>query len=143
MNNDPIYELELLGVFDARIPFKERIVLKATVRVDISSFAVAAGYRTSSQTAIPMRDHFMWLGNQILEAGDWLFLYTSTGNGSVNPIPNSNNKLYIGHWQREHTVFNSPLIVPLLFRLGGLIIEAAPNHLPDNSPLEQKTLPSR
>lgn len=140
MNSDLLFELELLGVFDRRTPFKERVVLKAAVRVDVSSLAIAAGYRTSPQTAIPMRDHFMWLGNVILEAGDWLFIYTGTGEGKVAPIPNSTNKMYIGHWQKEHTIFNSPQIVPLLFRLGDLVIEASSNHLPDNTPLEQKAL---
>jgi len=119
-----INEIRLLGVFDAGIPGKERVVLKVEADIDIGWYAIILSSKTASTGhAIPIRDSMYWVGSGIVSANDWIFLFTGSGTKSTVPAADGKAKLFLEYWGRPQTIFHDPRIIPVLWRLSGIVVE--------------------
>lgn len=123
-----IEELTIFGVYDAGVPNMERVVILANAATDTTPFGLMIGMRGPGGTVIPLRDNMLWFGVSTLNAGDWLFVYTGSGQPRSADIPGSQQKVYSVHWGKPVTAFNSPELVPVLFRLDGIQV---PKTLPE------------
>ncbi|WP_313418225.1 hypothetical protein [Stenotrophomonas sp.] len=111
-------EITIVGVYDAGVPNLERIVLRANVNVSLSSFCVIAAVKAQlGMTNIPLRDHFFWLGNVTLKAGDWIFVYTAPGSAQLNPLPNAPESLLSLYWGKPQTIFQDRNLTPGLIKV--------------------------
>ena len=122
-----IPELTLLGAYEHGVPNKERVVLRAEVPVDLGFFAVVLGLRNPSPEgallATPLVDSMYWLGSTLIQAGDWVFLFTGPGTPTVTRSNDNRCNLHITFWNRPKTVFHDKRVIPLLWRLNGINIE--------------------
>jgi hypothetical protein len=118
-----ITELNLVTVLHRGVPNKECVAIKVTQTVDVADIGLFVGMRTPEGGVIPYRDHFLWLGNAVLEAGDWMFVYTGGGKPSSTKSNDDLNNLYSVYWGRPKTVFADARVVPVLFRLNAMTVE--------------------
>lgn len=127
----PIYELQVLGVFDPGIPNRERIVLRPTQRVDLSAFGLIIGL-PSGNDLVPLDDNFFWFGPRIVEPPSWIFLYTSPGEDQDTTLVQTGERSLILHWKRAVTVFRADAQSPrpAIIRMGGFA--GIPIHPPMN-----------
>jgi hypothetical protein len=121
-----ITELALMGVYDRGIPNQERIVLLARQQLNVGQYGIMLGIRMSSalpsKMAQPVRDNLFWFGDGILNAGDWIFLYTGPGQARAGIVPNTIQRMYTMHWGRKETILHHPDLVPILFRMDAVIV---------------------
>jgi len=115
-----ISELTVWGVFDAGMPNLERIVIQANEIVDLANYGLMLGVRGQGGSALPVRDNLLWFGHARLNPGDWVFVYTAAGDARVHEVPNNSELMYSLHWGKKVTIFNSPELVPMLFRMDGV-----------------------
>jgi hypothetical protein len=126
-----IPELRLVGVFDAGVPRRERIVLKVEQKLDIGWYAIVLAIRAQpAGMAQPLRDSVCWIGSGTVEPNDWFFIYTGAGSQMTIPADSDHGKLFFEFWGRKETVFHDSQIVPMLWRLNGVTIERADPQLP-------------
>jgi hypothetical protein len=127
-----ITELSVIGVFSRGVANEERIVLRATEPIQMGQYGLMIGVRLGQGLATPIRDNLLWFGDGILGKGDWVFVYTGPGKGSVTDLPNTQEKLYSIHWGRETTFLSSPDLVPILFRVDAVQITDSLLGLPQS-----------
>lgn len=118
----PITELTIIGVENAGIPNRERIVLRPTELINLAQFGIILGYRQATGITTPWKDNFFWFGELIVEPPSWIFVYTGKGLYQQAILPDSGHKTYSMHWGRDYTVFNLPTFVPVLFRMDAILI---------------------
>lgn len=123
-------ELSILGVYDRGTPNQERIVIAIRETVNMGQYGLMLGVRAGEGTAMPIRDNLLWFGDGIVNKGDWLFVYTGPGEARVSTIQNSTEKIYSVHWGRTQTIFASPDMSPILFRVDAVNVAADPINLP-------------
>lgn len=128
-----ITELRVVGAFDRGMPNQERIVIRVNDIVNMAQFALLLGIRQQLGVAVPIRDNFFWFGDGVVSRGDWIFVYTGPGEGRMNDLPGTTEKLYTVHWGRNQTVLNSAEIVPLLIRLDAVQIPTEQQALPGHT----------
>ncbi len=122
-----ISELMLVGVADAGVPNKERVVLRPTQLVSLNHFAISIGV-VDAQGARPrpVFDNVFWFPELLVGPPAWVLVYTGRGTPQQSSLPNG-DRVYTLFWQRESTLFNSERLVPVLLRLGGVSIGSRPN----------------
>jgi hypothetical protein len=96
----------------------------------MGQFGLMIGVRLGQGFAAPIRDNLLWIGDGILNKGDWLFVYTGPGQARVTNLPNSQEKLYSIHWGRQTTFLASPDLVPILFRVDAVHLTDSVLSLP-------------
>lgn len=112
-------DLRILGVFDPGVPNKERVIIRPNRQVSLTGVGVAVGITVSkSAGAAPLHDNVFWFPAVTVEPPAWLFLYTGRGEMRQTTVTEKGETALVFHWQRQHTVFNAPYIVPILFQIG-------------------------
>jgi hypothetical protein len=136
LSNKP--PLELVSVASPGEPNVERICLKTNQRVALREYLVLVGFKLPEMTgAIPINDFCFWLGNDVLDPGCWILLYTGPGEKFFTKTRESNEPALVLHWGRTHTVFTSNGIVPCLLRIDMSSLQigkSLPNQLPPVPP---------
>jgi hypothetical protein len=125
-----IDELEIVGVYDHGVPNMERIAIMANTPIDLGNYGLMIGIRGDEGQAFPLRDNFLWFGNGWIQKGDWLFVYTASGEPRTMQLPNQKEKLYSIHWGKEKTVFQHKELMPILVRLDAIQIPFSLKTLP-------------
>ncbi len=123
----PVPELSVIGIFDAGVPHRERIVMRPMQAVDLSYFALIVGVQ-SKTGIIPLNDCFRWLGPKVIGPPSWLVVYTDTGDDVDTSHTTSGEPVHIMHWGRTRTLFidaGVQLVVGVI-RIGGLVSWLAP-----------------
>jgi len=111
-------DISLIGVYDAGVPNLERVVLRANSDVSLSSYCIIVAFKPSmGGVNFPLRDHFFWLGNTSVAAGDWIFVYTAPGAAQMNPLPNSSDRLLSLYWGKPQTIFQDRNLTAGLVRV--------------------------
>ncbi|GEM_PF-2263609 len=124
-------EITLVGIFDAGIPNLERVVLQAKAEVDLGAYCVIVALKQALGLGnLPLRDHFFWLGNLTLNAGDWIFLYTCPGTAQSNPMPDRLGKLISMYWGKPQTIFQDRNLTAGLIRVESAKFPAELPQLP-------------
>jgi len=119
-----IWEVKLHGVFEPNVPNRERIVLQANQATDMSQFFLMLGLPTGQNAMFPVRDAQYWFGGIALNAGDWIVLFTGSGQAAQQRDA-SGSTVHTLFWGRERTIFTGGL-VPVLIRAGGILIGGQP-----------------
>lgn len=120
-----IYEVQDIGV-----PNLERIAIRVDTSCDIGDYCLLIGHQSPDGTASPIKDHMLWFGRGWVNHGDWLFVYSGPGQTRVNPIPNSNNRVFSIYWGKEHTVFQNRALLPMLCKLTDIALPPQQQALP-------------
>lgn len=113
-------ELNLIALYEAGVPNRERVLFKAVQRANLAQFAIGVCWQNSNGLVTPMQDYF-WLGDQIVEPPTMVFVYTGQGTQQIGQFPDGQPYLSI-HMGRDVTVFNRLEIVPVLFRVDSMTI---------------------
>jgi hypothetical protein len=119
-----IQELAIVDVFDRGVPNRECIAIAVNETLDLGQYGVMLGVRGPTGSAFPIRDNLFWFGDGIVNREDWLFLYTGVGNPRSHQIPNTQHHSYALHWGRKTTILSNEQIVPLLFRVDAVTVQA-------------------
>ncbi|WP_159095339.1 MULTISPECIES: hypothetical protein [unclassified Stenotrophomonas maltophilia group] len=124
-------DLSMIGVFDAGVPNLERVVLRANSGVNLASYALIVALKPQLNGAnLPLRDHFFWLGNTILDSGDWIFVYTAPGTAQLTPIHTTTESLLSLYWGKTQTIFQDRNLTPGLVKIEGAAFPLEAPQLP-------------
>jgi hypothetical protein len=124
-----IWELEMHGVAEPGAANKERIYLRAAIDIELGEYFLMTGWRWPDGAALPLQDTF-WLPRGVrVAAGYWVIVYTGSGEQKMTTLTTGEPCLVL-HWGKQTTLFNLPQIVPVLFRIGGIMVG---HHLPQNA----------
>ena len=125
-----IKELEVREVFDRGVPNLERVAIFVKEPVDLGRYGIMVGIKENRGSALPIRDHLFWFGDGLVQAGDWIYIYTGAGEGRVSTIPGSSSSIYAVHWGKNITLFHAPELVPILFRVDAVFVPQERMQLP-------------
>src|SRR5713101_1719038 len=109
--------LQLVSVASRAVPGQERIYLKANTRAVLSEYLLLVGLHVEGATAFPSQDHVLWMGNENIEPGGWVIVYTGHGQRTLTHIVETHEPALVLYWNRQTTLFNDPRIVPILVRM--------------------------
>lgn len=132
----PVFELSLVGVADAAVPNRERIVLRPTETVNLAQFSILLGLQNNQGVVTPLNDAFFWFGELLVAPPSWLVVYTGAGEFLESRMPVTGEKAYSFHWGRLFTAFGLPNVVPVVCRIGSILVGSPPLRLPP--PLDRK-----
>lgn len=124
MSSGPIAvtELMLIGVVDAGVPNKERIVLRPTQATDLRQFLLVPGiFNPTTGGAHPIFDNAFWFPDVSVEAPSWIHVYTGLGNQTVDSLPGG-DVVHTFFWQRSTVVFTFSDVVPVLIRIDAAVV---------------------
>lgn len=127
----PIEEIELVDVYDRGVANQERILLRVKRTVEIAQFGIFVGLvnpMVAMTATQPLADHFFWFGDGVANTGEFIFVYTGPGTPRKTTLNARSDVAYVLHWGRASTLFASSLFVPVVVRLGGIIIGKPPQN---------------
>jgi len=125
-------ELEIFDVQNRGVPNDESIAIRVNETVNLGQFGIMLGATGAAWGgAIPVRDFFFWFGNGMVNAGDFIFVYTGPGSARFWQPEGKPYTIYSVHWGRKTTIFNDPTIVPFLFKVESVQIPSPPRQLPE------------
>ena len=110
-------ELRVVGVLDRGKPNKECVAIQVNQALNIGQYGIMLGNHVGGNGAIPYYDQLYWFGDGFVEAGDWIFVYTSSGKPRQTTQQNGVNRTYTVYWGRPTTMFAHTSVVPMLFRV--------------------------
>ena len=115
-------DLSLLGVADPGVPNRERVVIRPTQTASLYATGIAVGViDPRSGGASPIFDHTFWFPNVVVRPPSWVFVFT--GPGSPSETKNQNGETIRSFfWNRQETIFANLELIPVLFRLGSVVI---------------------
>lgn len=122
--------LNIYDVQDMGKPNLECVSINVLMPCDIGDYCLLIGHQNPDGSASPMKDHMLWFGRGWVNKGDWIFVYTGPGQTRVNPIPDTNNRVFCIYWGKEHTIFQNRAIVPMLCKLTDVVLPRQPEALP-------------
>mgnify|MGYP001577113234 CR=1 FL=1 len=125
----PIPEFTVHGPWDRGISNRERVVFIPNVPLNLASYGVLVGYGNAN-LAEPLPDNFFWFNELEVNAGTWVFLYTGPGTTRYTTVEGSGAPAVVLHWGKPNTIFNTPEIVPILFKFGAIRLIAPLTQLP-------------
>lgn len=126
---NPFEELNFVGIHDAGVPNLERVVLQANRSASLANYMIVAALRGNGQSAIPLPDNALWLGNLTVSAGDWIYIYTSPGQAQITPLPNSMIKMVSLYWGKNQTIFQGAHLTAALVQISKVQHPASVPHL--------------
>lgn len=125
-----ITELSIATVLKRGVPNNECIAIQVNERVNLGQYGIMLGTSYRDNSAIPFRDNLFWFGDAVVEAGDWVFIYTGAGKPTQTKAVNQINDVYSIFWGRLTTIFANTNVVPILFRIDAVNILRPPGDLP-------------
>jgi hypothetical protein len=128
----PLLEIGAVMVSDSGVANYERVVFRPTEPINLAQFGVMVGLRQPNGMTTPLRDFFFWFGDLEVRPPCWVVLYTRKGEYKQEPYQKTGEPVYYFHWGRETTLFNIQEIIPLVFRMGGIMFGS---HLNPPRPL--------
>lgn len=107
--------LKIVDVHDRGVPNYERIVLTITEDTPLTNYFLGVGFARGLNHVLPINDNTFWFGAGVVNRGDWIFLYTGSGEPNSSKVPNQENEMYRLHWGRKGVLFSQEDIIPYLF----------------------------
>lgn len=124
-------ELTIASVLDRGVPNKECIAIKANSPLNTMRYGVLLGNAIpNTSTIFPIKDNYYWFGEGVLNAGDWIFLYTGSGSSRVSQSNDGLSQLYSLYWGRQMTMLYDSNVIPALFRMDAIQYIPASKALP-------------
>jgi len=125
-----LLELQLHPVADRGAPNLERIPMFVNTTTNMGQYGIMVGYSTGAKAALPYHDNLFWFGDGVVNAGDWIILYTGGGTPRVEDWPATGGKIYTVHWGKTSTIFANTNVVPILFRVDAVAVAGGPQNVP-------------
>ena len=119
-----VTELCIVTIYERGVANKECIAVAVRQAVNMGRYGLMIGHHdaTASRNSIPFFDNLLWFGDGVVNAGDWLFVYTGPGAPTTRWAENGVSKIYTLHWGKQHTIFANTTVVPILFRVDAVDI---------------------
>jgi len=110
--------LEIHSVSDRGVPNKERVNLRVNSRVALVDYFLHAGIFLPNGQAVPIPNLSLWLGQETIDAGSWVVIYTGPGEHRLmTQTTNTKEPLLVLHWHVPTIIFHNQTIVPLLIKI--------------------------
>ena len=116
----PVHELTIVGVFEAGVPNRERIILRPTEPINLASFALVLTMTGQDGLVIPLPDHFFWLGERWLVPPAWIVVFTGPGRYQEGIHGSSGVPVIELHWGKSSVLFGPPGIAVSLIRISAI-----------------------
>lgn len=129
-----ISEISIAAVLHRGIANKECVALKINQTVNLGQFGMMLGYQQSTELATPFTDCLFWFGDGVVEAKEWIFVYSCAGSPRKTQSKDGQT-MYVVHWGRDLTMFANTNIVPILFRVDAVQIGQGPVDQPQHAAL--------
>lgn len=114
----PKLPLEIFSVSDQGLPGTERVNLRVNSRTYLGDYFLHAGMYLPSGRAIPLPNISLWLGEDTIDAGSWVIIYTGPGEAKLMTQTKDTKELVVVlHWHLVQTIFNDKNIVPVLIKI--------------------------
>ncbi|MDD2914423.1 MAG: hypothetical protein PHP70_03820 [Gallionella sp.] len=124
-------ELLLYPVADRGVPNSERVPILVREATDMGRYGLMIGFSGPNRFAMPFQDNLFWFGDGVVNAGDWILVFTGSGNPKIDDWTTPpGSKVYSVHWGRPNTMFANSQIVPILFRTDSAIVGQPQGDLP-------------
>lgn len=124
-------ELLLYPVAQRGVPNEERIPILVRETTDMGRYGIMFGYAGAPGFAKPFQDNLFWFGDGVVNAGDWILVYTGAGlPRTFDWTEPPGSKVYVVHWGRSQTIFANSQVVPLLFRADAASVGIPPGNVP-------------
>ena len=123
-------ELLLYPVAERGVSNEERIPILIRETTDMGRYGIMVGHSGITGFAAPFQDNLFWFGDGVLNAGDWILVYTGGGSPrSFDWTQPPGSKVYVVHWGRAKTIFANSQIVPILFRTDTVAVGKPPGDV--------------
>src|SRR5690349_18784566 len=103
----PIFELSMVGIFDAGVPNQERLVIRPTERVNLAQFGVVLCVQFSNQPLFVVNDNLFWFSGVEVAPPAWIVLFTCEGAYQIASHPKTGHPVHMFYWERKQTIFTS------------------------------------
>ena len=122
-----ISELSLKGVADRGVPHRERIAVKneSLSAVNLAPYFLMVALQTEAG-GIPLNDQLFWFGELTVDPGHWVFVYTGPGTPRLTTTTDTHEGAIVMHWGRPKVLFTDMSLVPMLSRMGALVVNQSP-----------------
>lgn len=131
-------ELEIVNVSNRGVANSEYVAIHVRQTVNLAQFCVLAGTGASSGGFQPFRDYMYWFGEGFVHPGDWIFLFTGSGEPSKQESPDGAAMYYSTYWGKPHTIFAQSNVVPAISKIGAINIFPELTDQPQYSQVEKK-----
>lgn len=121
--------ITIVDLLQRGIPDKECIVFKAHEDVNRQNFLVGLGLPDSNGGVVPINDNMFWMGGGLFLNGDWIYLYTGSGQPETIQAPNQDYRIHTLFWKRRNVLFKSNEIVPFVLEAQNVSIGKPSNGL--------------
>jgi hypothetical protein len=129
-----ILQLKLYGLFEAGVPNRERIVMRAWElgSVNLAPYFLTMGVKIpDTKGATPTFDSVLWLGEYEVQANQWVIVYSGPGSSRAAQTE-SGEPMHVLHWNRPK-VLGAPGVVPVLIQAGGIAVDFSHNWAEENA----------
>lgn len=110
--------LQVFSVSDRGVQNSERVNLRVNSKIYLGDYFLHAGVYLPNGRAIPVPNLSLWLGDETIDAGSWLIIYTGPGETKFTTQTKDTKELAIVfHWRLVQTIFNENNIVPILIKV--------------------------
>lgn len=116
-----LFEIEYWGVYDRGIPNQERLVFRPRIPLDMTQFFVALAIKGDHESISTFFDQAYWFPDVVIEPPSWVFLYTCAGTSKVTTEAVTKAPLHALFWGKPSTLFHAPTVIPVIFRIDGLL----------------------
>jgi len=114
----PQLPLEIHSVFDRGVQNSERVNLRVNFRTYLGDYFLHAGIYLPNGRALPVPNMSLWLGEDTIDAGSWVIVYTGPGQAKLTTqTKDTREPIIVLHWGLVETIFNNNSIVPVLVKL--------------------------
>lgn len=130
---DELPEIKIMAVLDRGVPNRECIALRVERSINMAQYGMLLGISLyTNGLATPIRDNFFWFGEGLMNVGDWVFIYTGSGENTFNPSSDNTHMNYTLYWNRPVTVLHNSNVVPMVFRMDAVQVHHTQSALPQN-----------
>lgn len=120
----PKIPLEIFSVSDRGVQNSERVNLRVNSRTYLGDYFLHAGVYLPNGRALPLPNVSLWLGEDTIDEGSWVIIYTGPGQAKLTTQTKDTKELVIVlHWHLLQTIFNNKNIVPVLVKLDTTAIQ--------------------
>ncbi len=125
-----ITELSVVSVLDRGVPNQECIAIRAYDHVNLGQYGIMLGAYAQYKAGVPYFDHLFWFGDGFVKPGDWLFVYTGSGQARKGRNADDTADIHSLYWGKPTTVFADSFVVPMLFRADAVDVMTPPDNVP-------------
>jgi hypothetical protein len=118
-------ELTVVGLFDAGIANRERVVFRVEAPLHFANFYVGLAIKLNDGNHSPLTDFVYWMGHygkaEWAPPGALIILYTGRGEDLITTVADEAYiQAYVMHWGRDKTLMSTAdatFVVPMVMKV--------------------------